>query len=91
MKKPPFSDASPGWGLIAATWIGMLGLLYVVFDVVIERQNRPKPSIAQNTVAGVQELVLKRNRAGHYVAPGAINGRPVIFRLFGNSRGKIVQ
>jgi len=28
----------------------MLGLLYVVFDVVIERQNRPKPSIAQNTV-----------------------------------------
>lgn len=81
MKKPPFSDASPGWGLIAATWIGMLGLLYVVFDGVIERQNRPKPSIAQNPVAGVQELVLKRNRAGHYVAPGAINGRPVIFLL----------
>ena len=81
MKKLPFSDASPGWGLIAATWIGMLGLLYMVFAVVIERQNHPEPSIAQNTVTGVQELVLTRNRAGHYVAPGAINGRPVLFLL----------
>lgn len=81
MKKPPFTDASPGWGLITAAWIGMLGLLYGVFAVVIERQNPPQPSIAQNPVAGVQELVVTRNRAGHYVAPGAINGRPVLFLL----------
>ncbi|MDR0715874.1 MAG: retroviral-like aspartic protease family protein, partial [Azoarcus sp.] len=30
---------------------------------------------------GQSELVLKRNRAGHYLAPGAINGQPVTFML----------
>ena len=79
--KPPFSDANPGWGLIVGAWIGVLGVLYVVFDVVLDRQNDPKPSIEQNIVAGTQELVLKRNRSGHYVAPGAINGQPVTFLL----------
>jgi aspartyl protease family protein len=32
-------------------------------------------------VSGQSELALKRNRAGHYVAPGTINGRPVVFLL----------
>jgi len=63
--KPPFSDANPGWGLIVGAWIGVLGVLYVVFDGVIERQNHPNQSIEQNIVAGAQELVLKRNRSGH--------------------------
>jgi aspartyl protease family protein len=30
---------------------------------------------------GVPQVVLKRNRSGHYVATGSINGFPVIFLL----------
>lgn len=81
MKQAPFSDFSPGWGLIAAGWIGMLGVLYVFFDVVIDRQHPPQRPIEMQHIAGVSEWTLERNRAGHYVTPGAINGQPVIFML----------
>ncbi len=81
MKPAPFSDFSPGWGLIAAGWIGMLGVLYVFFDVVIDRQNPPQRPIDMQRSAGVSEWVLERNRAGHYVTPGTINGQPVTLLL----------
>ncbi len=81
MKQPPLSDFSPGWGLIAAGWVGMCGVLYMVFDFVLARQHPPHRSIEMESIAGVSEWVLERNRAGHYVTPGTINGQPVIFML----------
>lgn len=81
MNKPPLSDFNPGWSLIAAAWLGVLGILYVFFDHLLDRPNPPHRPFELNSPTGARELVLERNRSGHYVTPGAINGQPVIFML----------
>lgn len=49
------------------------------FDYHIQERDNPNRNI---TLTGTEsEFTLKRNRAGHYVAPGTINGYPVTFLL----------
>jgi aspartyl protease family protein len=67
--------------MITAAWLLVLGLLYVFFDQWMERQNNPNRDLNLYSIAGAHELVLKRNRSGHYVAPGTINRKPVTFML----------
>jgi aspartyl protease family protein len=69
-----------GWGMITAAWLLVLGLLYVFFDQWMEHQNNPNRNLLHST-AGAQEMILERNRSGHYIAPGTINGQPVTFML----------
>ncbi len=69
-----------GW-MIAAMWLLLLGLLTLLFDGLLERWANPNPEPAGRVAGGVREVVLKRNRYGHYVAGGEINGRPVTFFL----------
>lgn len=57
----------------------LLGLLWLFFDDQLMRQNDPNRGLV--VAPGSGELVLKRNRMGHYVAPGTINGQPVRFLL----------
>lgn len=65
-----------------AMWIVLLGLLTLFFQDWDEQQRNPNQNPQMRTGAdGVQELVLTRNRAGHYVASGSINGEPVVFML----------
>ncbi|MDZ7621279.1 MAG: TIGR02281 family clan AA aspartic protease [Candidatus Competibacteraceae bacterium] len=80
---PPDSDPQRrlGRGMIVAAWLLALGLLYVFFDVQLDRQQNPNRNIELRAAQGATELVLRRNRMGHYVAPGAINGQPVTFLL----------
>lgn len=66
-----------GCAMIVAAWLLILGLLYVLFDDYLDRQYHPNRSLSSQGHAGMAELALKRNRAGHYVLPGLINGRPV--------------
>ncbi len=71
-----------GTAMIAAAWIVALGLGTLLFNGWLERQHNPNQEIAGHPRAdGVREVVLKRNRAGHYVATGRINGQPVEFLL----------
>lgn len=70
-----------GWGMITAAWLLVLSLLYIFFDQWMERQNNPNRDLNLYSTTGAHELVLKRNRSGHYVAPGTINGKPVTFML----------
>lgn len=63
--------------MITAAWLLVLGLLYALFDDVLDRQNNPNRSLSSQSHAGATELTIQRNRAGHYVLPGVINGRPV--------------
>lgn len=44
-------------------------------------QDRQDPNRNLVVAAGASQLVLQRNRAGHYIAPGEINGQPVRFLL----------
>ncbi|WP_295388489.1 TIGR02281 family clan AA aspartic protease [uncultured Thiodictyon sp.] len=75
-------QASLGRAMLIAAWVVGLALLAFFFKGVIERQTNPNPApIAVAGQGGVAQVVLRRNRAGHYVAGGHINGEPVVFML----------
>ncbi|RDH92017.1 MAG: TIGR02281 family clan AA aspartic protease [endosymbiont of Seepiophila jonesi] len=68
--------------MIFAAWALLLGLLAMFFSNLLEQQYNPNRDLVNtSTESGPREITLLRNRAGHYVAPGFINGTPVIFLL----------
>jgi aspartyl protease family protein len=69
------------WMIIAA-WVLILLLLTALFSGWLERVDNPNRVLeVQSGAKGDATIVLKRNRAGHYVAPGSINGTAVNFLL----------
>jgi aspartyl protease family protein len=70
-----------GGVMIVVACLILLGLLTLLFDDVLQKQRHPNSSLAGYNAAAPPEVVLKRNRRGHYVAPGYINGQPVRFLL----------
>lgn len=71
-----------GTGMAILAWIAILALLSLYFGDVLERQANPNRSVqSEVSNSGVREVTLKRNRAGHYVASGFINGQEVVFLL----------
>lgn len=71
-----------GLGMQVAAWVVLIALLTWYFGGLIERQRNPNRNIATHySEGGLREVVLERNRQGHYVAVGAINGQPVEFLL----------
>ncbi len=63
---------------ITAWVIGFL-LLALAFSKILDRQNNPNQSFATLQTGDFQEVVLIRNRRGHYVFDGEINRRKVTF------------
>lgn len=80
------SDAVAGqhrvgrWMLLAG-WLIFIVLLAWLFQSILQKQFNPNAEITTASVQGGREIVLKRNRAGHYVATGTINGHEVVFLL----------
>jgi len=70
-----------GTGMIVLAWLIFLGLLVVLFDNFLAQQRNPNKDVASFSNSDYREVVLLRNRAGHYVASGRINGYPVNFLL----------
>lgn len=71
-----------GLGMQVMAWLVVLALLTYYFSGVIDRHHNPNTSVATGiTGDGVREVALERNRQGHYVTSGEINGRPVVFLL----------
>jgi len=71
-----------GTMMLALMWLGIFVVLGVFFNGILEKQNNPNQSINTATLSGdIKELVLKRNRQGHYVATGNINSQKVVFML----------
>ena len=70
-----------GLRMTIAMWIVVLGLTTMFFQSWWEKQHNPNQSLSLSKADGVKELVLKRNRYGHYVASGTINDTPVVFLL----------
>jgi len=71
-----------GMGMTIAMWVVVLGLLTMFFNSWQEKQHNPNQQLALTQGAdGVRELVLQRNRSGHYVASGTINDTDVVFLL----------
>ena len=67
--------------MIIAAWIGVLGLLTWFFSGYLDQQYNPNQSLQSSSGTADNEVVLDRNRYGHYVAPGRINDVPVTFLL----------
>jgi aspartyl protease family protein len=81
-QKPP--DIPPFFGrlMVHLFWIGSLVVLTYFFDDMLTEQENPNQQVTSSrTQEGRKEVVLKRNRAGHYVMNGAINQYPVTFLL----------
>ena len=82
---PPTQKApgkSIGQGMLIACFTLGLVALTVFFDGWLENQSNPNQSPqSSQTSSGIREVVLQRNRQGHYVSSGAINGVPVTFLL----------
>ncbi len=63
-------------------WLAFIAGLTFVFGWLLEKQHNPNQSnITRITSDGSREVELKRNRSGHYIANGEINGSAVQFIL----------
>lgn len=63
-------------------WVVLMALLAAWFNDVLERRHNPNRVLETRYAEdGVREVVLQRNRFGHYVTSGEINGEPVVFML----------
>mgnify|MGYP001576730534 FL=1 len=71
-----------GLGMMILAWLVFLGLGILFFGDVLEKQFNPNQRLdTQYSKAGMREVVLQRNKFGHYVTSGTINGQPVTFML----------
>ena len=62
-------------------WILFLVVGYWFFSDQLESQQNPNQQPVSFVNGSTSTLVLKRNRQGHYVTSGYINGQPVTFLL----------
>lgn len=66
--------------MLLGGWISGLALLVFGFQYWLDGQHNPNAQpLTSREADGTVAVVLYRNRAGHYVASGTINGTPVRF------------
>ncbi len=75
------ADSTRKLGMMFTTlaWAAGLGVLIFVFAEILDQQNNPNQSVATLTTGDYREIVLARNRQGHYVFNGEINRHKVTF------------
>lgn len=70
-----------GMAMQALAWLVLIVLGVFFFGDVLDRQYNPNQSLQTSYGDGAKEVVLQRNKYGHYVTSGEINGQPVTFML----------
>ena len=74
------TDRRIGVGMTLAAWALFLLLLTWFASWYLERLNNPNVQVVSRVDPGGNlEVLLQQNRAGHYVATGAIDDVPVVF------------
>jgi aspartyl protease family protein len=74
------SDRRIGVGMTLAAWALFLLLLTWFASGYLERLNNPNVQVVSRVDPGGNlEVLLQQNRAGHYLATGAIDDVPVVF------------
>ncbi len=83
MKNPGLQDHRRiGKWMIFLAWLLGFAMLFFYFNDFLEKERNPNQQvISRIDDSGVLEVVLKRNRYGHYVTNGKINGVKVRFLL----------
>jgi aspartyl protease family protein len=67
---------------ITVIWVALLLVTTLIFNHVLEDINNPNQQLTVSiNEFGNKEVILERNRYGHYVATGQINGQSVEFLL----------
>ena len=71
-----------GQGMLIASFTLVLIALTLYFNEWLANQSNPNqsPTFSISDI-GTREVILERNRQGHYVANGHLNGTPVTFLL----------
>ena len=70
-----------GW-MITGSWLLLFGLLTLFFQNYLDKERNPNQRVSSALDAGgAREVVLQRNRFGHYNVTGNINGHRVEFLL----------
>ncbi len=71
-----------GVWMVMLAWIALIAMVAVFFTRWTEKQLNPNQSVNRViSEQGVREVVLQRNRYGHYVVTGTINGQAVTFMI----------
>ncbi len=65
--------------MTVAGWLLFGVLLFIFFNNLLEKQRNPNQDVATVYRGDVREVVLQRNKYGHYVTSGKINGQEVVF------------
>lgn len=82
MRPAKQQDEKLGRWMAYAAWLLLVLLLTFLFSRWLDQQRNPNRHLMVTSgVNGGAEITLQRNRMGHYVAPGLINGIPVVFLL----------
>ncbi|MBD3670485.1 MAG: TIGR02281 family clan AA aspartic protease [Gammaproteobacteria bacterium] len=70
-----------GVGMAIAAWVVVLLIAAYFFQDLLDRQMNPNQDLSTVETGTHSEVVLQRNKFGHYVASGTINNQPVVFFL----------
>lgn len=71
-----------GLPMLIASFVLGLGLLTMLFDSMLGRRENPNQNpVSQTGTDGSIVVELQRNRQGHYVVNGEVEGEPAIFLL----------
>ena len=81
MNEPEKQQRGMGNSMIIASWIVLIALLTLLFSNILEKQHNPNQALEGRSIGQVREVTLQRNRNGHYIANGSINGVAVVFLL----------
>jgi aspartyl protease family protein len=82
MDNQEHSTQGIGKAMTTVAWLLALALFAWIFAGLEERENNPNQYVAtQQLDNGGKAITLQRNRYGHYVADGFINGERVTFLL----------
>ena len=79
---PQDSSKRLGVWMVMLAWITLIAMVALFFSRWTEKQHNPNQSLSRVVSdVGVREVILQRNRYGHYVVTGAINERPVTLMI----------
>jgi len=67
--------------MTVAAWLVFFAFLFTIFDYSISQHNNPNQNVATITDGFSKQVVLLRNKYGHYVANGTVNSQEVAFLL----------
>ena len=68
--------------MTALAWVAFMVLMGFFFNDFLTKQQNPNQVLTtQYTGEGIREVTLQRNKSGHYVTSGKLNGQAVVFIL----------